>query len=257
MPGFEALTPGTLVWIVIVIALSGVMQGALGLGFPTVATPLITLVTDIRTAIVLVLLPCLATVALNLFRGGPLRPVLAQFWMMPLYMLIGAAAGTRLFVAYPEFPYALLLAGMIFVYLNLDRLGRTEWPVMRRHRHGYAAVAGILAGLSEGTANVAAPPLIVYYLGIGASPLVLVQALNLCFFTGKTTQFATLATAGGVVATQWLMTLPLALIAAVGAWIGIRIRSRIHAETYRRWLKWALLAMAVVLVAQQLWRWAS
>lgn len=257
MPGFEALTPGTLAWIVIVMALSGLMQGALGLGFPTVATPLITLVTDIRTAIVLVLLPCLATVALNLFRGGPLRPVLAQFWMMPLYMFIGASAGTRLFVAYPEFPYALLLAGMIFVYLNLDRLGRTEWPAMRRHRQGCAAVAGILAGMSEGTANVAAPPLIVYYLGIGVSPLMLVQALNLCFFTGKATQFATLATAGGVGATQWLMTLPLALVAAVAAWLGIRIRNRIHAETYRRWLKWALFAMAVVLVAQQLWRWVT
>jgi hypothetical protein len=55
---------------------------------------------------------------------------------------------------------------------------------MARHRYAYAAVFGIMAGVSEGTANVAAPPLIVYYLGIGASPLLLVQALNLCFFTG-------------------------------------------------------------------------
>lgn len=255
MPGFESLTPATLVWIVLVMAVSGAMQGALGLGFPTVATPLITFVTDIRTAIVLVLLPCLATVALNLFRGGPLRPVLAEFWMMPIYMLLGAAAGTQLFVAYPEFPYALLLAGMIFMYLRLDRLGRTEWPTMARHKQAYAAVFGVMAGMSEGTANVAAPPLIVYYLGISASPLLLVQALNLCFFTGKTTQFVTLATAGGVGATQWLVTLPLAVIAAAGAWAGIRIRSRIHADTYRRWLKWALFAMAVVLIAQQAWRW--
>lgn len=255
MPGYESLTAATLAWILLVMAIAGVMQGALGLGFPTVATPLITLVTDIRTAIVLVLLPCLATIVLNLVRGGPLRPVLAQYWTMPIYMLLGAAAGTRLFVAYPEFPYALLLAGMIFVYLNLDRLGRTQWPAMARHRRPYAALFGIMAGMSEGTANVAAPPLIVYFLGIGASPALLVQALNLCFLTGKSTQFATLATVGGVGATQWLMTLPLALIAAAGAWAGIRVRSRIDAQTYRRWLKWALFAMAVVLVAQQVWRW--
>ncbi len=256
MPGFESLTPATLVWILVVMAAAGFMQGALGLGFPTVATPLITFVADMRTAIILVLLPCLATVALNLFRGGPLRPVLAQFWMMPIYMLIGAAAGTHLFVAYPEFPYALLLAAMIFVYLNLDRLGRTEWPAVQRHRQLYAALFGTMAGLSEGTANVAAPPLIVYYLGVGATPLVLVQALNLCFFTGKTTQFLTLSTTGGVEAVQWLVTLPLAVVAAAGAWIGIRIRARIHADTYRRWLKWALFAMAVILIAQQVWRWA-
>jgi len=251
MPGFEAIDTATLAWIIAVMAVSGFMQGALGLGFPTVATPLITMVTDIRTAIVLVLLPCLATVGLNLVRGGSLRPVLAEFWMMPMYMLIGAAIGTRLFVAYPEFPYALLLAGVIFVYLNLDRLGRTQWPVMARHRYGFAALFGVMAGVSEGTANVAAPPLIVYYLGIGASPLLLVQALNLCFFTGKATQFVTLATAGGVGATQWLVTLPLAAVAAAGAWIGIHVRSRIDADTYRRWLKWALFAIAIILIAQQ------
>ena len=255
MPGLESITPATLAWIVAVMALSGAMQGALGLGFPTVATPLITMVTDIRTAIVLVLLPCLATVALNLFRGGPVRPVLAQFWMMPLYMLIGAAIGTRLFVAYPQFPYALLLAAMIFVYLNLDRLGRTQWPGMVRHRYWFAAVFGVMGGMSEGTANVAAPPLIVYFLGIGTSPLLLVQALNLCFFTGKSTQFVTLATAGGVSAAEWLATLPLAAVATAGAWLGIRIRSRIHADTYRRWLKYALFAIALMLIAQQLWRW--
>jgi uncharacterized membrane protein YfcA len=255
MPGYESLTPGIIAWIVLVMAIAGLMQGALGLGFPTVATPLITMVTDIRTAIILVLLPCIATVALNLVRGGSLRPVLAEFWMMPVYMLIGAAIGTRLFVVYPDFPYALLLAGVIFIYLNLDRLGRTHWPAMARHRHAYALVFGVMAGVSEGTANVAAPPLIVYYLGIGASPLLLVQALNLCFFTGKATQFATLATVGGVGATQWITTLPLAAVAAAGAWAGIHIRSRIDADTYRRWLKWALFATAIFLIAQQLWRW--
>jgi len=48
------------------------------------------------------------------------------------------------------------------------------------------------------------------------------------------------------------MTLPLAVIAAVGAWGGIRVRSRIAAETYRRWLKRALFAMALLLIAQTL-----
>lgn len=253
MPGFESLGAMTVLWIVLVIAFSGWMQGALGLGFPTVATPLIALVTDMRTAIVYVLLPCVVTVALNVFRGGPLRPVLARFWMMPCYSLIGAAAGTRLFVAYPGFPYALLLAGMIFVYLNLERLGRTHWPLVERHYLAFGALFGLAAGLSEGTANVAAPPLIIYYLGVGASPFVLVQALNLSFLAGKTMQFATLATAGGVAPAQWLATLPLALVAAAGALFGIRMRNRIDGATYRRWLKWALLAMAVLLVGQEAW----
>src|SRR5688572_8110262 len=116
MPGFENLTPPLIAWIVAVVVLSGVVQGALGLGFPTLATPLIAVVSDTRTAVIIVLLPCLATIVTGIVRSTHFREALAAFWMMPIYMLIGATAGTRLFIAYPEFPYALLLAVVILVY---------------------------------------------------------------------------------------------------------------------------------------------
>ncbi len=253
LPGFESLTLPLLAWIAVVIFVAGVSQGALGIGFPTIATPLIALVADIRTAVIIVLLPCVAAIVATALRGYPLRRVLAEFWMMPLYMMLGAGVGTRLFIAYPAFPYALLLAAVIVIYLNLDRFGRSEWPVVQRHKGPFGFVFGVLAGLFEGTANVAAPPLIVYYLAIGIEPLMLVQALNICFFVGKSTQFATLATAGGVTATQWAMTLPFAVLAGAGATYGISIRSRIPAATYRQWLKGALLVMAVILIGQYLY----
>src|SRR5688500_2861460 len=166
MPGFETFTLVLIAWIAVVMLLSGVVQGALGLGFPTLATPLIALATDIRTAVIVVLLPCLATVVTSAVRSGYFRQALTAFWMIPLYALAGAAIGTRLFIEFPGFPYALLLAAIILVYLNLDRLGRGEWPRLRRHKHAFGVLFGMLAGISEGTANVAAPPLIIYYLGI-------------------------------------------------------------------------------------------
>lgn len=250
MPGFESLTLALVVWIAVVVLVAGFVQGALGLGFPTLATPLIALATDIRTAVIIVLLPCLATVVTSAVRSGHFRQALAEFWMMPLYALVGAAIGTQLFIAFPAFPYALLLAAVILVYLNLDRLGRGESQRMRRHRHAFGALFGVLAGVSEGTANVAAPPLIIYYLGLGLQPSIFVQAMNMCFITGKATQFVTLALAGGVTAVQWLMTLPLAVIGSAGAWYGVRIRSRIDAPTYRRWLRGALYAIAALLIGE-------
>jgi uncharacterized membrane protein YfcA len=250
MVTLEALTPALIAWIVVVMILSGFVQGALGLGFPTIATPLIALVSDIRTAVVMVLLPCIVTVLVSTIRSGFLRQALEEFWMMPFYMLLGAALGTRLFILYPQFPYALLLAAVIFVYLNLDRVGRAEWTLVRRHKGAFGVLFGVIAGISEGTANVAAPPLIVYYLALNVQPTILVQALNICFLSGKTTQFATLASAGGIGAAQWAMTLPLAAVAAAGGWYGIRIRDRIDTLTYRQWLRRALFAIAIILIAQ-------
>ena len=254
MPGFESLSPGIVAWVFLVLVLAGLVQGGLGLGFPIVATPLIAAVTDMRTAVILVLLPCLACVATNLLRSGPIRPVLADFWAMPLYMIVGSAAGTRVFIAFPAFPYTLLLAAMILFYLNLERLGRTEWKPLKTHRRFFGMVFGVLAGASEGTANIAAPPLVIYYLALGVTPAMLVQGLNLCFLTGKATQFAMLASAGGVEAVQWLATLPLALAASVATVVGVNIRNRIDARTYRTWLKRALAAMALVLLGQFVYR---
>jgi len=250
MPGFESFSPALVLWVVAVLAFAGLVHGALGLGFPIVATPLIALVSDMRSAIILVLLPCIAVVIASIVIGRGLRAVLAEFWPMPIYMFIGASIGTRLFIAYPDGPYALLLAVLIFVYLNLDRLGKTDWPVIREWRHWSGAVFALIAGICEGSANAAAPPLVVYYMALALPPAALVQGLNICFITGKTTQFATLAAAGGVATVQWLVTLPLAVVSVITLLWGARIRNNVDAVIYRSWLKRALFVIALILLAQ-------
>ncbi len=253
MFGFESITPGVIFWIVLAVTLAGFIQGTLGFGFPFIATPMVAMVADMRTAVITILLPTLATTIVTLFTCGPLKPVLQRFWMMPLYAFCGALAGTWIFVAAPTFPYQLLLAAIILVYLNLDRIAHGEWPLLRRHERAFAPFAGAAAGLFEGTANVAAPPLIIYYLALGLTPAMLVPALQICFMIGKTTQFGVLTLHGGVGMAQWAATLPLVAFAIAGVFGGTRIRSRIDAATYRVWVKRALLGIALALLLQYGW----
>ena len=246
----ESLSPYLLAWITGAIVLAGLIHGALGFGFPFVATPLIAIASDMRTAVFAVLVPTIVAVVVNIVMTGSLQPALARFWMMPLYAIVGSFAGTTLFVMAPEIPYALLLAFTIIVYLNLDRLGLGDLPLVRRHERAFAPLSGLAAGFFEGTANVAAPPLIIFYLALGLAPAVLVQALNLCFLVGKIIQFSVLSTRGGITLTQWTTTLPLAAVAAGAFFIGLRVRHRIDAQTFRAWVKRFLLAIALVLLGQ-------
>jgi len=247
---FDTLAVGLLAWVACVVLIAGLLQGALGFGFPFVATPLIALMSDMRTAIVLVLLPTLATICVALFTSGPLRATLARFWMMPLYMILGSAAGTWVFVSAPDAPYTLVLALLTLFYLSLDRLGRAEWAVVKRNERAFAPLSGLTAGIFEGTANVAAPPLIILYLSLSLTRTMLVQALNICFLAGKTTQFTVLTLRGGVGMDEWLATLPLVAIGVAGSFAGVRIRNRIDAATFRLWVKRALFAIALVLLGQ-------
>ena len=249
----ESASLALLAWIAFVMLAAGLLQGALGFGFPFVATPLIAMVSDMRTAIVVVLLPTLATILVALFTAGPLGATLRRFWMMPLYAVVGAGAGTWLFVSAPDAPYTLLLALLTFVWLGFDSLGRTEWPLVRRNEHWFAPVSGLTAGVFEGTANVAGPALIIFYLALGLTPGMLVQALNVCFLVGKSTQLTILATSGGVGAAEWLATLPFVAVGVAGSWCGVRVRHRIDAPTYRVWVKRGLFVIAIGLLAQYLY----
>lgn len=254
MTSIDSLPLALILWLTLAVVVSGFIQGALGFGFPFIATPMVAMVVDMRTAVITVLLPTLATVIITLVTSGPLTPMLKRFWPMPIYATLGAIAGTSIFVAAPQAPYQLLLALIIIVYLNLDRLTRGEWPMIRRHERAFAPLAGAAAGLFEGTANVAAPPLIIYYLALGLSPVMMVQAMQICFMVGKATQFTVLTLHGGVSAAQWLATLPFCVMAVTAGFFGARIRSRIDAAMFRIWVKRALAVIAAALLAQYAYR---
>lgn len=244
------LSAGVLLLIAVVFIAAAYIQGVLGLGFPMLTTPLIAMATDMRTAVILVLLPCLSAILTGMVMSGPVRPVLARYWMMPLYIFAGSLMGTRIFITYAGFPFALLLAAIIFVYLNLDRVGRAQWPFVRSHPLTWAPIFGVLAGMCEGTANISAPPLVIYYLAIGVSPAHFVQALNICFLTGKLTQFGALASGGGVSMSDWMTSLMFAPLVVAGTWCGVQLRRRTDPATYRGWLKTALLVIAFMLIVQ-------
>ena len=53
----EDLSYVTLAAYAAIMLLAGLIHGTLGLGFPLVATPLLALFTDVRTAILITLLP--------------------------------------------------------------------------------------------------------------------------------------------------------------------------------------------------------
>jgi hypothetical protein len=250
MPGFESFSLTVILWLLLAVVFAGFIQGALGFGFPFIATPMVAMVVDMRTAIITVLLPTLATVLITLVTSGPLAPMLRRFWAMPVYATLGALAGTWIFVAAPEAPYQLLLALIIVVYLNLDRIARGDWPLIKHHERAFAPLAGVAAGLFEGTANVAAPPLIIYYLALGLSPAMMVQALQICFMVGKSTQFTVLTLHGGVASAQWLATLPFCVVAVAAGIAGARVRDRIDAVLFRKWVKRALAIIAAALLAQ-------
>ena len=187
---------------------------------------------------------------ISALRGVALSSIVRGFWFLPLATALGAWLGTHILLAMPPEPFLLILAGVILLYLNLDRFGRGRSALVERLRMPFGAAFGFVAGVCEAVANVAGPILLIYFMLLGLAPAQMVQTLNLCFSLGKGAQTATWAMSGEISPRGWLLIGALTVPSVAALFAGMRVRNRIDAPTYRRWLRGALWIMAALLLLQ-------
>jgi len=229
---------------------AGVTQGALGFGFPAIATPLLTLMTDVKTAIILNLLPNITVNVIHTFAGGNWSASLGRYWPVAAWVLAGSAAGATFLIYSPQEPVRLLLAAAIIAYLYQHRLAALDWGWLARRPRLSAAVFGLTGGFFSGSVNNSLPPLIIYFTLLGLEVTAMTQILNLCFLGGKLVQGTTLGLAGEIALTVVIANVPLTFVALAGMWIGSRLQRRISKETYSRVLRWVLFTIAAALAWQ-------
>lgn len=233
-----------------ILFMAGLVHGTLGLGFPLVATPLLALFVDVRSAILITLLPTVTINIASIIQGGHWGDSIGRFWPLGVYALIGGVVGSTFLVVSDPAPFKLMLAALIFLYLGSGWLGNFKMAWVAEYRGWSMLAFGLVAGISAGSTNVMVPILIIYALEMGLRTTAMVQVFNMCFLAGKVSQMAVFGAAGMLTSQILLFTAPLAGIALVALLIGMALRSRISGDTYRRVIRWVLFVVALVLVGQ-------
>ena len=250
MPGIEDLTLLASLMLLGIMLVAGLVHGMLGLGFAIVATPLLALLTDVRSAILITLFPTLTVNIASILEGGAWRHSLGQFWPLGIYVALGSILGTKLLLVGDPAPFKLLLAAIILAYLYVQRLAPHR-PNPAKPRPAIALVfLGLTAGFLAGTVNVMVPVLIVFFLNTGLTPTAMVQVFNLCFFAAKITQIGVFTLVGTLDERLVSASAPLAGAALLSLLVGRSLRARIEAATYRRLLQGVLFVIAVLLLVQ-------
>jgi uncharacterized membrane protein YfcA len=249
MSGIDLLLSEHLSAVLLILGSASLVHGLLGIGFPLLATPLLALFTDVRTAMLVLLIPTMAVNIASMIKGGRWAASIGRYWPLAVFVALGSIAGTRLLIVTSPEPYKLLMAVVLLGYLNVNRMGG-HLPWIDRWPGSAMVLFGLLAGVLAGTVNAAIPALIIYALELQLPANAMVQVFNLCFLAGKLSQAATFGSAGLFGLDVVRTTLPLGLYALIGLGAGMAIRSRFNTETYRRWLRGALFVIAILLVVQ-------
>ena len=233
--------------VVPVMMLAGWVHGALGLGFPMIATPLIAIFVDVKIAILITLLPTVTVNVASVASADKVLPVINKYKVLLVATLAGGVVGAMVIAHADPSPFRLLLAALIVLFIFSARLNR-KLPI----GSGDATLGmfGLVAGFSGGTTNVMVAVLIIYFLANNTPRGEMVASMNFCFLIGKLSQIAVFTMAGLITIPSLLYTSPLALIALAALFFGQRVAQTIPVERYKRILYAVLLLLAVVLVVQ-------
>lgn len=246
--------PLLLAFTLVLVGLAAWVHGFIGIGFPLISTPSLAAVTDLKTAVVLTVIPNIALNILSILRGGNLGASLLPHWRLPVYVLLGSLVGTHFLIGVPGAPLKVLLALMMLVSVAMNRIKGFDWGFIRRAPRIWEAVAGLTGGLLAGTVNISVPPLAIYFMALGLSPIATIQIFNLCFIVGKLTQAGSLAAAGEIHWADMPGNLALTVLAVLALLVGMRLQARTSPAQYRQWLNVSLAVMAVLLLGQVAWQ---
>jgi len=234
--------------IIAVMLFAGLIHGTLGLGFPMVATPMLATMMDVRSAILITLLPTMAVNIASIANNKSSLASTRPFLPLVLFALLGSIVGASVLAVTDPAPFRIVLAALILLYLwNGIRVPK-QW--LMKNSLLAMAIFGLIAGVSAGTTNVMVAILIIYFISLDTPRSTLVPALNSCFLVGKMSQIVVLAIAGLVSARLMLETAPLAVAAVIALLLGQRLQPRIQVNTYQAILRKLLLLLAIVLIYQ-------
>jgi len=237
---------------ILVSLLAAFAHGAFGFGFPLLATPLLVLGFDMRTAVLLTLVPTVSINLISILSEPHWRAALRGNWPIPAFTIVGSFLGTQVLLTVDPEPFRLLLALMLIGYLISDHFHRGDRAIMVP-RWGMA-LFGLMLGLFAGVVNIFAPLVVAYALYTGMPVALMVATFNLSFITSKSGQIIGFLSRGAFdssVVVLAVMTLPLILGALR---VGIRLRKRVDTESYRGMLRTALWVISVVTLIDALRR---
>jgi uncharacterized membrane protein YfcA len=242
-----------IIYITVVFLLAGMVKGVTGMGLPTVAVAMLSLVMAPVEAAALLIVPSLLTNVWQLLSGAPVYPLWRRLWPMMAGICIGTGAGTLLGGALAvDAKMASGALGVALVAYAAMGLLAVRWR-LRGSEGVMSPAVGALTGAITAATGVFVIPAVPYLQALELEKDELVQAMGLAFTVSTVALAVSLAARGAWQPAAAGMSFVAQLPAAAGMLLGQRLRSRMAPELFRRCFLFALLLLGMHLALDAAW----
>lgn len=241
------MTADSLTWILGLagVAVAAFVKGAVGFGYPLIATPLLALATDVRTAVTILVIPNILMDGLQMVRRPGLVGALRRHAPLVATGIVGTVVGTQFLVVVSTRRLFLILGVTLFAFIAVS-VARPAWHIAPRAERPLAPVVGLIAGTLGGLTNTPAVVLTPYYYALGLPKAEFVRALSATFLVFKVTQLAAVWQVGLLDRHVWAPWAVGTLVSLGAFGLGLRAQDRVPQATFNRAV---LVLLALVCLA--------
>lgn len=243
--------PSLLIIIAGVFLLAGTIKGVIGLGLPTVSLGLLVLVTDLPSAMALMLVPSFVTNFWQGVVGGHLRALLARLWLFFAVATASVWLGGEALVRVDAHLLTALLGVVLVIYAAISLRG-VRLQVPAQHTTSAGAVAAGVNGVLGGMTGSFVVPGVMYLQALGLDRHQLVQAMGILFTLSTLALGLMLGGHGLLSAELGTQSLTGVLPALIGMALGQRVRARMSEDRFRRIFFFAILLVGIAIAVRNL-----
>ncbi len=241
----------TTILVAFFLLLAAYVKGTTGMGFPLIATPMVALLLDIRTAIVILIIPNILMDITQILRRGFPADVFRRFAWLLLLTVIGVFLGTKVLVMLPIWILNLALGTMVLVFVasNISRFALQTSP---RWEPTFSPVAGLITGFLNGMTNAGGPAVAIYLYSLNLAKADFIRSIASIFFITKLSQLIAVSTWDLFTMETLRLSLGVSLFILAGFYAGLKTQDRVNQETFKRGLLALLFVIGITLVVRAL-----
>ena len=235
-----------------VVLVAAFIKGAIGFGFPALGTPLLSLVVDVKTAVVVLILPNIVMDGIQFARRGTPLATVRRFGILLVAGALGTVLGTRALVVLSPQATTLILGAFVLCFVALNAIGLT--PRVPPHWELWlSAPSGFIAGVIGWITKSPATPLVLYFQAIGLSKHDFVSSVAFTFFFYKLVQLGAVSWYGLLPWSLLWTSLALTAVGLAGFAVGLRVQDRLDQRGFNRAVLGFLALLGAWLLIRSLW----
>jgi uncharacterized membrane protein YfcA len=233
--------------VAVTFLLAGLVKGVIGMGLPTLAMGILSVVMPPAEAAAILVVPTVITNIWQMVAGPALTALVRRLALM----IVGAAVGTFATIGLltgTSTSIATGALGAVLAAYGIQGLIGIRFDVRRESERWLSPVVGLITGMLTGATGVFVIPAVPYLNSLRLEKEELMQSIGISAFVCPVALGLALAVNGqlqpAVAMTSFLALLP----ALAGMYVGQYVRVRLQPAVFRRWFFSGLTALGGYMV---------